>query len=478
VNNPGVSIFTLGCKLNQLESEALAAAFRGAGFSLLPWGDGAGGAEPDILVINTCTVTSRADQKARRLVRKALLDFPRCCVIVTGCYAQLDAAEIEGLEAEAAPFPGGRLFVIRGRAKDVLLDLPEYLRKTAPSAAPSAVFGGADFSSLIRAWDKGRSAASAAFRFSPEDFSFHSRAFLKIQDGCDYRCTYCRVCLARGPSVSLDAAKALEALQSLEARGYAEAVLTGVNISRYRDGVSRGLGELLEYLLAGTRRIALRLSSLEPETVNESFVRFLAHSRIRPHFHLSVQSGSPGILSGMGRRYGPGAVEDAAALFRRVKDDPFLACDIITGFPGETEEEFEKTRELCRRIDFAWIHAFPYSKRPGTPAFSFKNQISRREASARMEILLELARRGREAYVRRWQGRETTVLVEGKGAAPGPAGEGFCRGTSENYLKLRVRYAGSQPPKPGAILRCVIEEAASPNAEGLDAQAREIACTP
>lgn len=478
-----VAIYTLGCKLNQLESEAVADAFRRAGFSLLSW-DGTA-ASPDMLIINTCTVTSKADQKARRLIRKALRDNPRSLVIVTGCYAQLEPEALESLEAGRAPCgaanPPGRLFVLKGGGKSAgavkgaLLDLPRFMRESALIPRQSGVLretpaaAGGELRALVTAWSEGLTARNGKeapagerppedpFRFTPEGFSFHTRGFLKIQDGCDHYCTYCRIRLARGPSVSLGAERALAELRALEAKGYAEAVLTGVNISQYRDcgaaaatggDAGGGLGELLAYLLEGTRRIALRLSSLDPEAVNGPLAGALASRRIRPHFHLSVQSGSALVLKKMGRNYGPETVERAAALLRSVKDNPFLACDIITGFPGETEAEFEKTLALCRNIGFAWIHAFPYSKRPGAPSFSFRETVSARDATRRMDALLELARQGRRGYVRQWRGRETEVLTE--------AGEaGCCRGTSENYLKLLVKHAGPTPP-PGTVLRCRI----------------------
>jgi threonylcarbamoyladenosine tRNA methylthiotransferase MtaB len=465
-----VAVYTLGCKLNQLESEAVADAFRREGFSLIPWDEGSGRETPDLLIINTCTVTSKAEQKGRRLIRKALRDYPEARVLVTGCYAQLDPAAIAALEADRAP-AGGRLFVVKGDAKSVLLDLPRRIRDA--SDPPAALAGWCGASAARAAGGKG------AFRFSPKEFSFHTRAFLKIQDGCDSHCTYCRVRLARGPSLSLGAERVLAELRELEERGCAEAVLTGVNITQYRD--SGGLAELLVRLLEGTRRIALRLSSLEPDGVSGELAAAAAHRRIRPHFHLSVQSGSSAILKKMGRRYDGETVERAAALLRSVKTDPFLACDIITGFPGETEAEFERTRLLCERTGFAWIHAFPYSKRPGTPACSFQETVSERDAVRRVDMLLELARSGRRAYVQRWQGREITALVEeGKTDRAG-----YCRAMAENYLKLLVSYAGEAAPAPGTALRCRIgaayDAAASCNASAscdaaavFDAEAAEL----
>ena len=437
-----VLIHTLGCKLNQLESEAFADSFRQAGFTLY---SPSTGTPPPVIIINTCTVTSKADQKARRVIRKTLRDYPDSCVLVTGCYAQLDQARISGLETGK----GGRLFVLKGMGKESILSLPRYLGEgTNPCRA-------------VKMWcenegtgDRERKHAedrNGAFHFSPECFSSHTRSFLKIQDGCDNHCTYCRVRLARGRSISLDAEQALTRLRILE-ESHAEAVITGVNISQYCDEIGvTNLGKLLEYLLAGTQRISLRLSSLAPDSIDENLAKIFSNKRIRPHFHLSIQSCSEKILEKMGRGYNSQTIERAAALLRRAKDDPFLACDIIAGFPGETEAEFEKTYRLCQKIGFAWIHVFPYSKRPGTPAWSFPEAVHEKEISKRVQKLTCLARQGRADYVRRWLGREVEVLAE-----KGISAKSCCRGVSENYLKLLIRCEGKEPPPPGTVLRCIL----------------------
>jgi threonylcarbamoyladenosine tRNA methylthiotransferase MtaB len=445
-----VFVQTLGCKLNQLESEAFADAFRQSGFAVH---ESADGDSPSVVIINTCTVTSKADQKARRVIRKALRDYPGSLVIVTGCYAQLSYAQIRELENDgdggACGAGGGRLFVLKGSGKDALLDLPRFISQSAVNnredirRALQTLCGSSEQSAA------GGERTAKRFQFNPERFSEHTRSFLKIQDGCDKHCTYCRIRLARGPSVSLDAEQVLSRLRVLE-KTHAEAVLTGVNISQYRgaSGVN-SLGELLDYLLAGTEKIALRLSSLAPESIDEKFARIISNKRIRPHFHLSIQSGSEKILEKMGRAYNAQTVEKTAALLRRAKDDPFLACDIITGFPGETEAEFEKTREMCKKTGFAWIHVFPYSKRPGTPAFSFSQTVHESEVSARVRVLTDLANQGRADYARRWIGREVDVLIE-----KGSRSESFCRGVSDNYLKVLVQCENKTPPLPGEVLRC------------------------
>ncbi|MDR2371237.1 MAG: tRNA (N(6)-L-threonylcarbamoyladenosine(37)-C(2))-methylthiotransferase MtaB [Treponema sp.] len=435
---PSLYVYTLGCKLNQLESEAVADAFRREGFTPLPEPGGA-----DILVVNTCTVTSKAEQKARRVIRKLLRDHPRAPLVITGCYAQMERAALEKLETGE----DRRLFVVPGDRKDALLDLPRVLSRT----------GSADFRSGIDAWTRSLPPSfSGPFRFVPDAFSFHSRSLVKIQDGCDSRCAYCRVSIARGPSVSLEADQILKILLSLEEKKTGEAVLTGVNISQYRSpgpgGKMLSLAGLLEYLLAGTKTIRIRLSSLEPEGIDGDIVRVIGNRRIRPHFHLSVQSGSPEILGKMGRRYGPGEIEEAVLRLRSVKDDPFLACDIITGFPGETPAEFDKTVKLCEKLRFAWIHAFPFSRRPGTEAWSRGGRVSEREAGGRVEILAGMARRQKQDYVKRWINRDVEAVAEN--------GENsrFIRAMSDNYLKLLLP-AGDENGKeniPGASFVCRI----------------------
>ena len=439
---PSFLVQTLGCKLNQLESEAFADAFTQAGFDLYK---SENADFPSIIIVNACTVTSKADQKARRVIRKALRDYPDSCVLVTGCYAQLNQAQIEGLET--CPHGEGsipaRLFVLKGMGKESILSLPRYFDKCGNEPCRAVKLWCEN--ETVNDWH--RREKSGAFQFNPKSFSGHTRGFLKIQDGCDRHCTYCRVCLARGPSISLDAEQALSRLRVLE-ETHAEAVITGVNISQYRDVKAGSLGELLDFLLSGTEKISLRLSSLAPDSIDENLLKILSNKRIRPHFHLSIQSFSEKILERMGRNYNFETIENAAAMLRYAKDDPFLACDIIAGFPGETKEEFEKTRELCKKTDFAWIHVFPYSKRPGTPACSFPETVNETEKTQRVQILTSLARQGRADYLRRWLGREVSVLVE-----KGNFSKSGCGGTSDNYLKILVRHNG-QAPSPGSVLQC------------------------
>lgn len=459
-----ISFHTLGCKLNQLETESIAQNFAAEGFSVVPWGSAA-----DIYVLNTCTVTSMAEQKARREIRKVLRDRPHACVLATGCYAQLDP---EALRTTADLADRSRVIVVSGDLKSALLDLP--------AVVADASCASAELPELLRSWarDRGGGAGAQAgavdpFRFDANDFSFHSRAFLKIQDGCDNVCAFCRVRLARGRGVSLSAGEILRRLLELESRGYAEAVLTGVNVSRYKDADGVDFPSLIEFLLRGSSRIALRISSTEPDGVNERFAAAVADPRVRPHFHLSVQSGSDAILRSMRRRYASAQVDRAAALLRSAKGDPFLACDIIAGFPGETEADFGATVDLCRRIGFAWIHAFPFSPRPGTEAAGLPGRVPEREAVRRVDDLMELSRSGRTQFAERQIGSTVSAVVE-----TSRSGAESITALSENYLRLSAAAAPGFPvPPSGSALRCRIV-AALPDSDFADAEAEVLEILP
>ncbi|MDR1143554.1 MAG: radical SAM protein [Spirochaetaceae bacterium] len=335
---------------------------------------------------------------------------------------------------------------------------PELLARWCSGPEDSAAFAAGSFGP-VRA---DTSAAAGPFRFNPRNFLFHSRAFLKIQDGCDRRCAYCRVPLARGGSVSLEAPELVRRLQALEEAGISEAVLTGVNICQYSDPASSGaLPELLGILLDKTGRIALRLSSIEPEGAflkDSGFFSILSHPRIRPHFHLSVQSGSDRILAAMGRPYTGKDILQTAERIRALKNDPFLGCDIIAGFPGETGDDFEKTAGLCRQADFAFIHGFPYSKRPGTPAAGMKDQVGRDIAKKRLERLRDLSLEAGAAYIRRWQGKTVDAVAENP-----PRNDHFplfFPALTDNYIRLLVSAErAGEIPKTGSSFRCRIGRA-------------------
>jgi threonylcarbamoyladenosine tRNA methylthiotransferase MtaB len=440
-----VSVQTLGCKLNQLESEALADSFAKEGFLLVSGDNGA-----DLFIINTCTVTSKAEQKARRIIRKTYRDYPESCVIITGCYAQLKRGELAHISQEqdphdeSVPLSPNRIFIVSGDDKSRILDLPNYITQSvvSPWELPITLEHWLNHDEVISPQDR--------FRFHAASFSTHSRAFLKIQDGCNNACTFCAVHLARGKSVSLASEELLSRLQSLETKGYGEAVLTGVNINQYNDE-KHDFARLLNVLLKGTSRIALRISSIEPDLISDDFLKAVSHSRIRPHFHLSVQSGSDAILQTMGRKYRAQDVLFAIEKLREAKLDPFLACDIICGFPGEDDEAFAQSYRLCEQSRFAWIHAFPFSPRPGTAAARLSHHVPERIAVERVNQLILLAEKGHGDYIQRQIGKELDVIIE-----ENAEDSAYIVGITENYLRAAIPLTGNERFKAGMTVKCRI----------------------
>jgi threonylcarbamoyladenosine tRNA methylthiotransferase MtaB len=251
--------------------------------------------------------------------------------------------------------------------------------------------------------------------------------------------------------VSLDPEKVVERVRALESRGYRETTLAGVNISQYKSG-SLDFSGLLELLVGTTENIRFRVSSFEPDRVDERFAAAVSHGRVRPHFHLPLQSGSSDILRAMRRQYAPQCVIEACARLRKAKEDPFIAADVIVGFPGETEKDFLDTRSLCENLGFAWIHVFPFSPRPGTEAASLKPHIPERIAVERLAELAGLAERGKSAYVDRWIGRSVEAIVE----SGFDDGSGDSLATTENYIKVRIRGLDIEKSEKGACVNCRI----------------------
>lgn len=437
------SLYTFGCKLNQYETEALASEFRGQGFSLVSPDEAA-----EVYIINTCTVTSKSEQKARRLIRKISRQRPRALLIVTGCYAQLNRDDLAGL--------GENVRVVSQEDKVGLIELPALLKqRNAP--VRGAPVRGASAWGAIAPIDLS-AVAGDPFRFRVDRFSYHSRAFLKVQDGCDYRCSYCRVPLARGKSVSLDPEEAVKRAREIEQRGYREAVLTGVNLTAYRYG-EIGLPGLLSRLLGGTQRLRLRLSSLEPEMIKPELAEVLRDRRICPHFHIPIQSGSNTILLGMRRRYRVEQIVRAVELLREAKQDPFVAADIIVGFPGEKDQDFLASFRLVETLKLSKLHVFPFSPRPGTPAEHMTPHVPERIRDERVGKLLSLSDTLHELYAGRWVGKRVEVVLERERSQTDSES---WQGLSENYLKVLVEGVPDQLGTPGILAEALIEQAGNP----------------
>ena len=399
-----VFVYTLGCRVNQCESEAVAESFSRSGHEVLRTSTSA-----DLIIVNTCTVTSKAEQKARREIR---LFAKTCPVLVTGCYAQVNPKEIESLSPNVVVLP-----LIR---KPELLGLAEYL-KDSP----------ADVLSAIKDYVSSEGKRGSLFDFAPSEFSYHSRSYLKVQDGCDNNCAFCRVHIARGKSQSLDWQTVVQRALEIEKKGYHEIVLTGVNLTMY-DHQGRGLGGLLEHLLEAVGPdMRFRLSSLEPDHIDDLLIQQLKDPRMQPYFHIPIQSASDKVIKRINRVYDSSHLEYVIGRLREVKEDPFLACDIITGLPGEDDKEFEITRSFLQRHGFALMHVFPFSPRPDTALENARDKVPESIRDERAAILRDLSLKLNKEYVQRQIGKKAEVILEGRRT-------GKWYGLTGNYIKLDV----------------------------------------
>ena len=414
------AFYTLGCKLNQFESEAIADRLKSKGVQIVPFNE-----QSDIFIINTCTVTSKSEQKARRVIRKTARENPGSLIIVTGCYVQLNQDDIKSISEN--------LVTIRQEDKEAILALADRYLEKDPDIEKYR-------ESLL---DHDDEEFTGKFYFVNSDYSFHSRAFLKIQDGCNNFCHYCRVPLARGRSVSLEHDKVIENIIQIEKEGYNEAVLTGVNVTAYRSEGYDFPG-LVSLILEKTEKIKIRLSSLEPDMIDDRYRSIVCNKRICNHFHIPVQSGSDNILKAMGRKYKSDKITEAVEILRSSGRDPFISADIITGFPGETDPDFDDSYNILKNNSFASMHVFPFSRRPGTKAYHMKKLVPERISGERAEKLRKLSDSLYNEYAERWTGRETEVIIEGSEKIGDRL---FLKGLSDNYLKVIFPYDSSENEK-------------------------------
>lgn len=401
-----VSIATIGCKVNQFESEALRAQLEEQGYNLVPFESGA-----DISIINTCTVTHRADFDSRQMVRKALRKNPDTLVIVTGCYSQVapeDFARMEGV----AYLLGNR------EKKRIPTLLPLMVRGEFPKIQVSDIHEEKTFVEM-----------------PVQTFHQHTRAFLKIQDGCNSHCSYCIVPQARGPSRSLSLTKIMDHLKHLKESGYKEVVLTGIHIGSYGWDLQPpcSLKTLLQQIEIGNTPDRIRLSSIEPLDFSEDLVRILSHSiKICPHLHIPIQSADDEILRRMGRGYGQSFLRDLIGQLVQAIPDVSIGADLMVGFPGETEERFNNTYQFIASLPISYLHVFPFSRRKGTLAAQFVEQIDSREIRQRAERMRELGRQKRRAFYRQFVGRTLDILVEDRREK----GSNRWRGLSRHYVPV------------------------------------------
>ena len=416
-----ISIATLGCKVNQFESEALMSALEQRGYGLVPFGERA-----DITIINTCTVTHRADFQSRQMVRRAFRSNPKSLIIVTGCYSQVEPEAIARIE--------GVKYLLGNREKGLIPDLLPMMQKGELSRIQVADIQ-----------------KETLFSDTPlSSFHYHTRAFLKIQDGCDARCSYCIVPHARGRGRSLPPERALEHLKVLKERGFKEVVLTGIHIGSYGLDLSPpfSLEKLLRRIEEEETSHRIRLSSIEPLDFSEGLISFLSQStKVCPHLHIPIQSGDDEILKKMNRNYDRSLLSDLIQELHQRIPNLSIGADVIVGFPGETEEKFKQTYELIKSLPLSYLHIFPFSKRKGTPASQFPQQVDEGKIKKRAEEMRELGKQKRQAFYRRFLDQELNVLVEDRREK----GSGRWKGLSRNYIPVLLPHESGSEGEPNWI---------------------------
>ena len=389
-----VALDTLGCKLNQAETELLAKQFAEAGYKLVSAAD-----EADVYILNTCTVTHTADGKCRRRLRLAHGRNPDALLVATGCYAERAPQELTQIE--------GIGFVL---GNDEKLDLRRRLEELGGISRPVSLEDG-----------------------SPTDChpSFRTRAFIKVQDGCHNFCAYCIVPLVRGGEKSLPVSQIVGEIKGRIDDGDKEVVLTGTKIGSYcYDGVN--LKGLLESILAETEVARLRLSSLQPWEISPELIRLWGDSRLCRHFHLCLQSGSDIVLSRMKRGYSVSDYQRSVSLIRALVSEVAITTDIMTGFPGETEVEFEESYDFCRQMEFARIHVFTYSPRVGTHAVQMSGQVKAQIKEQRSQKMQALAEESARNFSQWFLGKTMLVLWEKRSG-------GTWSGHTDNYIKIYTK---------------------------------------
>ncbi len=397
-----VALHTLGCKLNFAETSTLGGQFLDRGYDVVPFSEAA-----DVYVLNTCSVTERADRECRQLIRRALRRSPGAVVVVTGCYAQLAPEEIASID--------GVDFVLGTREKSsIFAHVPVLEKQAAPQLHVSDVKDADDFGVAM--------SGPAADR---------TRAFLKVQDGCDYTCSYCTIPLARGGSRSQDVEACVAQARTLVGQGYKEIVLTGVNVGDYGRKIGSSLLTLLQDLVTVQGLHRIRISSIEPNLLTDEILAFAAgHAQVCRHFHIPLQSGSDSVLRRMRRRYSAGMYADRVHRVRERFPDAGIGVDVITGFPGETDAEFDETHRLLADLPVSYLHVFTYSERPNTPAAEIADRVPPAVRAQRNEQLRILGDRKRTVFAEQHRGQTLEVLAEST------VHEGMRSGFTGSFLRI------------------------------------------
>ena len=401
-----IAFLTLGCKLNYAETSTYQRGFEQAGLEVVPWQQAA-----DIYLINTCSVTATSDSKSRNLIRKVHRINPAARIVVTGCSAQLRRSEIESIDG---------VWRVFGSAEKSQV-VPETLKSLYGSEGEGApLLTAKDEESVFGAYGAGE----------------RTRAFLKVQDGCDNHCLYCTVPLARGNSRNLPICECVRMAEEIAASGIKEVVITGVNTGDFGKTTGESFLDLLKALNAVQGIERYRISSIEPNLLSDGIIDWIASgTKIQPHFHIPLQTGCDQLLSAMGRRYDTAFFESKISTLRRkLGDGVFIGIDVMVGLPGETDELFARTTAFLEKLRPAFIHVFPYSRRPGTPAASMGGQVSEQVKKQRVAVLEALCSRLHEEFVSSQKGTRVQVLFESKEKG------GTMSGYSGNYIRVTRPY--------------------------------------
>ena len=402
-----VAFYTLGCKLNFSESSAIGRQFNNAGFETVPFTD-----QADVYLINTCSVTDHADKKCRKVVKEALKHSPNAYIAVVGCYAQLKPKEISEI-------PGVDI-VLGAAEKFMIIDYITDLTKQEKTQ----IFN--------------QDISEAKDFISSYSFGERTRTFLKVQDGCDYTCSFCTIPLARGSSRSDTISHVIDQANEIAASGVKEIVLTGVNLGDFgiRDGIREDkFFDLIQALdkVEGIDR--MRISSIEPNLLSDEIIEFVSHSnKFVPHFHIPLQSGCNKVLALMRRRYKRELYSERVANIKRLMPDCCIGVDVIVGFPGETQEDFLDTYNFLNELEVSYLHVFTYSERENTPAAEMKGAVQGSVRAERSKMLHILSEKKRRAFYETQIGKSTQVLFEADHK------NGFMHGFSRNYVKVKAPY--------------------------------------
>lgn len=403
--NKRVAYYTLGCKLNFSETSTIARQFADLGFNRVQPTD-----EADIYIINTCSVTEHADKKCRQAIRKFATQSPNALIAVVGCYAQLKPDEIAAIE--------GVDLVMGATGKD---SIPLYLsaieKKTSAKVFSCDIDSVSDFFPAYSTADR-------------------TRSFLKVQDGCDYHCSYCTIPLARGKSRNIPIEKVLEQARLIVQTGVKEIILTGVNTGDFGRSTGEKFVDLLKAIeqVDGLQRI--RVSSVEPNLVTAEVILLFANSsKLMPHFHIPLQSGSNRILALMKRRYNRELFANRVNAIKQAIPNAFIGVDVIVGFPGETNDDFMDSYNLLKELEVSFIHVFPYSPRPNTQAANIKERVAQKDVNERVKLLMQLSDTLHNNFYKKNLGKTESVLFES--LRKGNLMFGFTR----NYIKVEFPYS-------------------------------------